>query len=285
MAGIVVEVNARRFAVPYECPCCGAVPDTELSVPLTPDKTRPASPETAHAIGFPYCRRCITHVARWDSIKNLETAIKVLGLIGGIVLGLVVHWAAGLGLFVVAVALSVLVGRASRTKAKADCGESCAAPTIAVHYLGWSGNASAFRFESHVYAARFAEGNTQKLTNVDPSLRKVLEGHKLARLAVPTPAAAVRAVPAAATVADWIDRINTAPGRVARLDWLARSLDAFSDTADRRALIEAAAKHELAQVPADQPQRVQQAIIAARADNIPDELRDEVVRQLEARLR
>ena len=36
---------------------------------------------------------------------------------------------------------------------------------------------------------------------------------------------------------------------------------------------------------ADQPQRVQQAIIAARADNIPDELRDEVVRQLEARLR
>jgi hypothetical protein len=283
--GIVVEVSARRFAVPYECPCCGAAPDAELSIPLTPDRARPASPETAHALGFPYCRRCISHVARWDSIKNVETAIKVLGLLGAIVLGLVVHWAVGIAIFVVAVALALVIGRSSRAKAKAECGESCATPTIAVHYLGWSGNASAFKFESHVYAARFAEQNPTKLANVDPVLRKVMEGHKLARLAVPTPAAAIRAVPAAATVGEWIDRINTASGRVARLDWVVRSLDAFSDPGDRRALIEAAAKLELASISADQPQQIQKAIIAARADNIPEELRDEIVRQLEARLR
>jgi hypothetical protein len=284
-AGIVVEVNARRFAVPYECPCCGAVPDAELSIPLTPDRARPASPETAHELGFPYCKKCIVHVARWDSIKNVETAIKVLGLLAGIVLGLTVHWGVGVGAFAVAVAASLLIGRASRAKATAACGESCATPGIAVHYLGWSGNASAFNFDSHVYAARFAEQNTSKLGNVDPVLRKVLEGHKLARLAVPTPAAAVRTVPAAATVADWLDRIQTAPGRVARLDWLARSLDAFPEGADRRALVDAAAKLELAAISADQPQQVQKAIIAARADNIPEELRDEVVRQLEARLK
>jgi len=293
MAGIVVEVNARRFAVPYECPCCGAVPDTELVVPLTPTRDRPASPETAHALGFPYCRKCIAHTARWDSVKNVETGIKVLGVLAGIVLGLVVHWAAGLGAFAAAVALSIVVGRASRAKAKATCGESCAAPGMALHYLGWSGNASTLTFESHVYAARFAEQNATKLVNVDPVLRKVMEGHKLARLAVPTPAAAVRTVPAAATVAEWLDRIQTANGRVARLDWLARSLDAFSDAADRRALVEAAAKLELAAM-ADKldhgtgdatTRNVQKAIIDTRADNIPEELRDEVVRQLEARLR
>jgi hypothetical protein len=53
---VIVEVNARRFGVPYECPCCGAVPDAEVVVPLTPTRDRPASPETAHALGFPYCR-------------------------------------------------------------------------------------------------------------------------------------------------------------------------------------------------------------------------------------
>jgi len=262
MSAVIVEVGARRFVVPYECPCCGAVPDGELVVPLTPSRDRPVSPETAHALGFPYCRKCLGHTAQWDSVKNLETGIKVLGLLAGIVLALVVHWAAGLAAFVVAVALSVVIGRARRTSVKAACGESCACPSIALAYLGWSGNASAFSFESHVYAARFAEQNATKLVNVDPILRKVMEGHKLARLAVPTPAAAIRAVPAAATVSDWVDRIQTAPGRVARLDWLARSLDAFADPTDRHKLI-----------------------VDVRADNIPEELRDEVVRQLEARLR
>jgi hypothetical protein len=112
----------------------------------------------------------------------------------------------------------------------------------------------------------------------------VMEGHKLARLAVPTPAAAVRTVPAAATVADWLDRITTAPTRVARLDWLARALDASGDGADRRALVEATAKLELADVTDKEPLTIQKAIIATRADNIPEELRDEIVRQLEARL-
>lgn len=292
MSAVIVEVGARRFAVPYECPCCGAVPDTELTVPLTPQAGRPASPETAHALGFPYCRLCITHMARWDAVKNVETGIKVLGLLAGIVLGLVTYWWVGLGVFAVAIALSVVVGRASRAKAKADCGESCASPGIALAYYGWSGNASAFSFESHVYAARFAEQNTARLVNVDPVLRKVIEGHKLARLAVPTPAAAIRAVPAAATVADWLDRIQTAAGRVARLDWLARSLDAFSDPADRRTLIDAAARLELAgitdkldQAGEARKRQVQQAIAGVRADNIPEELRDELVRQLEAQLR
>jgi len=286
VSGLLVEVNARRFAVPFECPCCGAVPDTELAVPLAPSRDRPASPETAHALGFPYCRSCVAHAARWDAVKNVETGIKVLGLIAGIILGLAVHWAAGLGAFVVAVVLAVVVGRASRAKVKAGCGPSCASPGLALAYHGWSGNSSTLAFESHVYAARFAEQNAAKLVNVSAVLRQVLEGHKLARLAVPTPAAAIRTVPAAATVAEWIGRIESAPGRVARLDWLSRSLDAFAESTDRVALVASAAKLELAAFGGDSdPRAIQQAIIAARADNIPEELRDEVVRQLEARLR
>lgn len=280
-----MEVSARRFAVPYECPCCGAVPNGELTVPLTPTRERPASPETAHALGFPYCRRCIAHIARWDAVRVLETGIKVLGLIAGIALGLAWHWAAGVGAFAASVVLAILIGRMKRAKVKADCGESCAGPTIAVHYLGWSGNASALRFDSHVYAARFAEQNAQKLVNVDPVLRKVMEGHKLARLSIPTPAAAIRTLPAAATVSDWIERMHSAPGRVARLDWLARSLDAFSEPAERRQLVDAAAKLELQALGELDATGVQKAIVAVRADNIPEELRDELVRQLEAKLR
>ena len=283
--GILVEVSARRFAVPYECPCCGAVPNGELTVPLTPTRERPASPETAHGLGFPYCRRCIAHIVRWDGVRVLETGIKVLGLIAGIALGLAVHWAAGIGAFAASVVLALVIGRAKRAKVKADCGESCAGPAMAVHYLGWSGNASALRFDSHVYAARFAEQNAQKLVNVDPVLRKVMEGHKLARLSIPTPAAAVRTLPAAASVSDWIERMQSAPGRVARLDWLARSLDAFSEPAERGQLVDAAAKLELQALGELDARGVQKAIVAARADNIPEELRDELVRQLEAKLR
>lgn len=292
-SGIHVEVSSRRFAVPYECPCCGAVPDAELTIPLTPTRDRPAAPETAHSLGFPYCKKCVAHVATWDSTRNVETAIKVLAILAGLVLGLVVHWAAGVGAGVALIVVALLVGKVSRQKVRATCREACATPTLAVHYLGWSGNASTLAFDSHVYAARFAEQNEKKLTNVDPVLRKVIEGHKLARLQVPTPAVAVRTVPASATVADWIDRIQTAGGRVARLDWLSRALDAFSDPTDRRTIIDAAAKLEMAaiaprldQVTGDAAKRaVQKAIIDVRADNIPEELRDSVIEQLEARLR
>jgi hypothetical protein len=284
-SGIHVEVSSRRFAVPYECPCCGAVPDTELSIPLTPSRDRPAAPETAHALGFPYCQKCVGHIATWDSTRNVETGLKVLAILAGLVLGLVVHWAAGVGAAVGLIVIALLVGKASRNKVRA--GEACATPTLAVHYFGWSGNTSSLAFESHVYAARFAEQNEKKLVNVDPVLRKVIEGHKLARLQVPTPAVAVRTVPASATVADWIDRMQSANGRVARLDWLVRSLDAFSAPADRGALVDAAAKLEMSAMRVDQTDKraVQKAIIDTRADNIPEELRDKVIEQLEQSLR
>jgi hypothetical protein len=284
-SGIHVEVSSRRFAVPYECPCCGAVPDTELTVPLTPSRDRPAAPETAHALGFPYCKKCVAHVAKLDATRNIETGLKVVAILAGLVLGLAVDWIAGAVAGIALLVLAVVVGKASRNKVRA--GESCATPGLAVHYLGWSGNASTLAFDSHVYAARFAEQNDKKLTNVDPMLRKVIEGHKLARLQVPTPAVAVRTVPASATVADWIDRLQSAATRVARLDWLARALDAFSDAADRGAIIEAAAKLEMGAMRFDASDKraVQKAIIDTRADNIPEELRDKVIEQLETRLR
>ncbi|MBA3394277.1 MAG: hypothetical protein H0T89_16650 [Deltaproteobacteria bacterium] len=293
MAGVIVEVGARRFAVPYECPCCGAAPDSELIIALTPTKDRPVAPETARELGFPYCMRCVEHATRWESSSNVETGIKVLGLLLGLIFGMMVHLAVGIALFAVAVALSILLGRSRRAQAKAACGPACAATGLAVEYRGWSGNASTLEFASHVYAARFAEQNAAKLVNISPQLRKVTEGHKLARLAIPTPAAAVRTVPSPATVADWIARLETATGRVARLDSLHKALDACPDEADRKALIDTATRIELAALARKldvapgptKTRQIQKAIIETRADNIPDELRDELVRQLEAQLR
>ena len=38
-----VEIASRRFALPFQCPCCGAAPDTELTVPVTRIKGRPVA--------------------------------------------------------------------------------------------------------------------------------------------------------------------------------------------------------------------------------------------------
>ncbi len=293
MAGVIVEVGGRRFLVPYECPCCGAAPDTELIVALTPTKERPVAAESACELGFAYCRKCVAHSLAWESSSNLETGVKVLGLLTAILVGLATHAVVGLLVFAAAVALAWWIGRTRRARAHAQAGPACAWPGVAVAYLGWSGNASSLYFESHVYAARLAEQNATKLVNVTPQLRQVMEGHKLARLAVPTPAAAVRTVPAAATVGDWTARIVAAPNRAARLDVLQKGLDAFADRGDRDALITAASQLELAailerierQAPAAWTRELQKSIIAARADNIPDELRDALVPELEGRLR
>ncbi|MBA2544963.1 MAG: hypothetical protein H0V17_35295 [Deltaproteobacteria bacterium] len=289
---MLVEVTSRRFAIPHECPCCGAIPETELAIPLTATPERTIAADTARSLLVPYCHRCVAHIAKWETAGVASAGIMLAGLVGGIVLALTVHVAVGVGVAVVAAPLAWLSRQHRRTKAKQSCGESCVGPGRAVTYLGWSGTTSAFELESHAYTARFAEANPSLLANPSAPLKKLIEGHRIARLAVPTPAASV-VVPPPATVQDWVTRIEATSGTVARRALLQRGLDALDDMGQRQLVIVAASKLEISEILTSiegltvtlQQQRLQRAIDDIRADNMPEALQAAVLYELNAHLR
>jgi len=57
----VVEVASRTFALPMDCPCCGATPDSALLIAIARTARDRAAADSAKAIEVPYCRACIEH--------------------------------------------------------------------------------------------------------------------------------------------------------------------------------------------------------------------------------
>ena len=218
----------------------------------------------------------------------------LLGIVSALIVAIAVHLVIGVLIFIVAIPLAWMVRSSNRVKAKARCGPSCAAPGKALTYLGWTGNVSSFSFESPTYAARFAEHNARALINVSAQLKRLLEAHRVARLAVPTPAAAHMVVPPPPNTREWIARIEGQKGPIARRNALSRALEAVQDPSDRTLLVQAASRVELAAV-LDKVERLGsagakktvllRAIEEIRWDNIPDELQEAELRQLEGRLR
>jgi hypothetical protein len=294
MSGVIVEVSARAFAIPFECPCCGAAPDGELTI--APPRTAASrdGDDPARGLEFPYCRRCVAHATAWSAASTTASGVALLGIAAGAVVAVAARVAIGVAVAAASIPVAMAVGARRRARAKAAVGPACASPGTAVTYLGMSGGVRAFSFESPTYTARFAEQNAAALTRVGAELRALLEGHRIARLVVPTPAAPATIVSAPPTVAEWIVRLEAAAGRVARRTTLARALEVAHDPEDRDRLIAAATRLELAPVLAQLDDRssaaarrrqLEAAIAHARADNLGDELRDAVLRELEARLR
>jgi hypothetical protein len=279
MSGLTVQVSARRFTIPFECPCCGAPPDTELRVPR--QRCAMAAPDSASGLDVPYCSRCTRHAEAWDHAGVGSAAVLVLGVIVFVVVSLVLAKPLfGLLALVASIPVALAVAGARRKNAKAQCSESCAGPGMALHYLGWNGTLTSISFDSLTYAARFAEQNTGAVLET-PQLRKLLDAHRIARLQVPTPAAAV-SISAAPTPAEWRRKIEEAKGPVARRTALVRALDAVTEPAARKDLIRAAAEREVAGVGKARAE-VEAAIVEARADNIPEELQTAMVEMLEGR--
>src|SRR4051812_44078455 len=161
MRGVIVEVSSRKFGVPFECPCCGAAPETDLRV-------RAAN---GQGLDMPYCKRCLSHVARWDTAGIGAAGIALVGIVAGIVLIPTVSVWIGAIVIVVAVVAGSSMRSAGKAAAKRACGASCASPSVALQYLRWNGSSSSFSFESPTFAARFAEQNTAILANISPQLR------------------------------------------------------------------------------------------------------------------
>lgn len=282
MSAVVVEVSARKYGVPYECPCCGAVPDGELAV----------KSQTGHILDTPYCTKCIAHVEAWESAGIRAAGVAVLGLIAGSVL-LFVSMPAGIISAVAGIAASAYLRAAGKAKAKRTCGPSCASPSVALSFRGWDGTTNGFTFESPTFAARFAEQNAAILANETPQLRKLLEGYKKARLAVPTPAVAAGVAPPPLTAQAWTARLESIEGKVARRVALGRALEMIDQPAHRRELVQTVARLELAPMldklqrlpsPAAKKALLLTFIEQLKTENIPDELEAAMTTALQARV-
>lgn len=278
---MIVEVAARKFAMPIECPCCGAVPDGELTVALTATAGRRVAPDTARGLEFPYCKRCIDHVGAWEAAGLVSAGVTVAAIVAGVLLAIFVHVLVGLAVVIAGAAGAWVLLQRSKARARTRCGPSCTGPARAVTYLGWSGADSAFAFDSHAYAARFAEQNADRIANPSAQLRRLLEANRAARLAVPTPAVPQVTVPPPATVADWLARLDETTGVVGRRATVARALDALHEPADREQLIARAVELELAALELRTKPDRDRAIAALRADNLPDELQVAVLQALQ----
>ena len=286
---VVVQVASRRFAVPPECPCCGVVADSELGIALHRRGRTTAAADSARVAYFPDCRHCIEHVARWESAGVVSAGLVVIGIGVGAVAAATSSVLLGVTAAVAAVAIGTAVAASRRSQARLAMHEACSSAGCAIQFLGWSNGVTGFAFESRAYTGKFAELNAEKLVE-HPRLRKLLDNYKLARLAVPTPAAAVPAIPPALDVGAWIARISRAPGRVARRSSVQHALDAVHDPHEREQVLQAAAALELAPVVADverlanataRKRRLDVARGHVHADNLPEELQREVLHQLE----
>jgi hypothetical protein len=285
MRGVVVEVATRKFGIPFECPCCGATPpDAELPIPARP---------SGHSLLFPYCKRCVAHVRAHEASGIASAGVMVIGIAGAMTAAIVAGALAAVGTFVAFALIAWWLRGARRKAAAAGRGPSCAATGIAVEYRGWSGTTSAFTFESPTFAARFAEQNTAVLANVTPALRKLLDGYRKARLAVPTPAVAAGVAPPPLTSREWLARLESTEGTVARRVQLQRALEMTEEAHARRELIQTVARIELAPLvarlnrltsPAAKKSLIQSSVARLESDNIFDELQAAELDQLKARL-
>ncbi len=290
-SAMTVEVAARKFAVPFECVCCGEAPDAEMIAALPHARPKPMAREAAGGMLFPYCRRCVAHVLDWESAPLTSAGVMVIGILAALVVAIASRFLFGLVVFVLVLPIAYALASSRRKRAKAACAPSCASPGRAVTYLGGNPTARSFSFESLTYAARFAEQQS-KLTAVTPKLRKLLDGHRIARLAVPTPAAPPMIVPPPLSGRDWIARVEAQSTTISRRNTLGRALEVVHEPGERQELLLAASRLELGPLlgrlegldgPAAR-QQVQRAIEELRADNVPDELEALELRQLEARL-
>lgn len=284
---MLVEVSSRRFAIPHECPCCGAIPDAELAIPVTGTR---ATRTSAKAMNMPSCKRCNTHVTAFEAAGVASAAVLLTGLVAAIV-ATILFGPIGLVTIPAAIALAFVLVTRRRRAAEMMRGPSCASAGKAIAYLGWSGTTTAFELASPTYAARFAEHNEKILHAPTPRLRALIEGHARARVAVPSAVAPVAEPPS--TVEAWMAKLSVATGPAGRRHLMVRALGAFTDDESRARLVEAAAKIDLAPTYRklgrasgleDRARVLAEAIARVTADNLPEPLQDFELRELEKKL-
>src|SRR5688572_26094870 len=86
MRGVVVEISAQRFGIPFECTCCGTPPTAEARV-------------GPRQLLFPYCTRCVKHAEAWDSAGVASALAMVVTIVAAAVAAIAVGFLVALGVF------------------------------------------------------------------------------------------------------------------------------------------------------------------------------------------
>lgn len=276
MRGVVVEISAQRFGIPFECTCCGAPPTSEVRV-------------GERALLFPYCTRCVTHVQAWDRAGIASAFAMVITIVAAAVAAFTAGMLAALAVFVVGASAAWFVRMSRHKAATAQRGASCSATGIAITAHG----PTSFTFESPTFAARFAEENKAQLANPSAQLQRLLDGYHRARLAVPTPAVATGTAPPPMDARGWLARLESTEGTLARRVQLGRALEMIEEAHQRRELVQLVARRELAPIldrvarestTAGKRQLLESALARVRNDNLSEELQAAEAKELEARL-
>jgi hypothetical protein len=145
---------------------------------------------------------------------------------------------------------------------------------------------SKLEFTSRAYAVKFASANQRHLTDIAPTLRRLVES----RLAKGTH----EQISHVRGLSGWLAMLEQHQVPVARRHAVASALAELTDPYERQQLVLAASRIEIGQVlervagtssVATKRKLLKRAIDDLRADNVPDELQAEELRQLEERLR
>jgi hypothetical protein len=275
--GVGVEVASRKLSIPFECPCCARIPDRELRL-----RRRDAQ----QSVVVPYCTDCLAHVRRWETAAELAATIVAVGSILAAIASATIAMEIGLSVFVFSLPIAFVAGALRRKSARTRCSPACISPARAVDYNGWNGTVSKLEFTSRAYAVKFASANQRHLTDIAPTLRRLVES----RLAKGTH----EQISQVRGLAGWLAMLEQHQVPVARRHAVASALAELTDPYERQQLVLAASRIEIGQVlervagtssVATKRKLLKRAIDELRADNIPDELQAEELRQLEERLR
>lgn len=303
-----VSVSAQRVSIPHQCACCGDNPDTEITVSASRTTGKRVVHTRTNSWAFPYCSRCLQHVAVYNS-RNL---IGFLGVILGLILLLVLRQNLFLGILALLVCTipAILVQRTKnrerQEKLKELVSANCTTPARAVTYIGWQGSVQHFDFASQEYATKFMRANQSKLINISPEARQLLLQPVTTNLTKGIPASGLpepfrlqasdrgQSAPTSDEILlKWINKIESLKGPAARRTAVEAALRSLQNEEQRKRLLLEASRIEVdatlgkvdsLKTASAKKRTLQNAIQELKSDLVPDELQAQLLEMLESEL-
>lgn len=183
---MLVEIFGDRTTFPPFCACCGEPAQTTFVATATRVTGVRVVRTSAKTWQFPYCHRCVNHVAAFDLSVRRLSGIQNAGCgiaVAIVVLAIFVGFASGSFPVFLLIALLATAGTGiicsllrsgERERLQMELPTlmtvTCTCHYAAVGYLGWQGHRHSFDVASNRYAFAFMQANLQKLVNVDPAV-------------------------------------------------------------------------------------------------------------------
>jgi hypothetical protein len=163
---VKVDVSGAILSFPVECACCGASPDSDLTISARRSWGKRVIHTEARAWEIPYCTSCLEHVRRSRDAGTFARAATVMSLGAAALVGYLeaVYW--GIGVAVGLIALTIFIYGRLLKRAESHSGHGCVGLDQAISYGGWSGSLHSFEITSSKFARDFMLINERRLVNL-----------------------------------------------------------------------------------------------------------------------